>query len=279
MEALALLVLGFGTGVYGVIVGAGGGFVLVPALVLFFDVDPTTAAGTSVALVALNSLSGTVAYRRLGLIDYRSGLLFAAAASPGAVAAPFVLRSVPDDTFKVLLGALLLALAAYMVLRPRATGIPDRRARASRTGGVFSATRRIVTRRGVNYDYRFNEATATSFNLLLGFISSFFGTGGGFIRTPILVHVFRFPVLVAVATSIFALTLYTAAGAISHAFQGNIDWYPTFVWAGAGLVGGAQVGAGVADRIGSLWVLRLLLALVVVLGAALLFQGIESITS
>ena len=243
MEAPALLLLGFGTGAYGVIVGAGGGFIIVPALILLFNMGPTAAAGTSVAVVALNSLSGSAAYSRMGLVDYRSGLLFAAAAIPGAVTAPFVHRSVSDDTF-------------------------------SGAESPFSATRRVVTRQGVEYKYRFNEVLATSFNVVLGFISSFFGIGGGFIRTPVLVHAFGFPVLPAVATSIFALTFYTAAGAIVYAVQGHVDWYPTFLWIGVGLIGGAQVGARLVGRIGALWVLRLLLALVLVMGAWLLFQGI-----
>ena len=46
------------------------------------------------------------------------------------------------------------------------------------------------------------------------------------------------------------------------------------VWAGIGLVGGAQVGARLAGKIGSLWILRLLLALVLGLGLTLLIQGI-----
>ena len=274
MEAPALLLLGFGTGAYGVIVGAGGGFIIVPALILLFNMGPTAAAGTSVAVVALNSLSGSAAYSRMGLVDYRSGLLFAAAAIPGAVTAPFVHRSVSDDTFKILLGVLLLALAVHMLRRAHPAEIGRYGSRASGSESPFSATRRVVTRQGVEYKYRFNEVLATSFNVVLGFISSFFGIGGGFIRTPVLVHAFGFPVLPAVATSIFALTFYTAAGAIVYAVQGHVDWYPTFLWIGVGLIGGAQVGARLVGRIGALWVLRLLLALVLVMGAWLLFQGI-----
>ena len=271
MEGPALLLLGFGTGAYGVIVGAGGGFVLAPALLLLFDMEPTVVAGTSVALVAVNSLSGSEAYRRMGLVDYRSGLLFAGAAIPGAVAAPFILRSVPNDAFNILLGVLLVGLAAHMILQPR-PAVDSHRSTGS--GGLFNTTRRIVTRGGAEYEYSFNETLAVSFNVLLGFISSFFGTGGGFLRTPILVRFFGFPVLVAVATSIFALVFYTALGAVTHAVLGHIDWYPTLVWAGVGLMGGAQVGAKVSGRIGGLWVRRLLLMLVLVMGAWLLLQGI-----
>ena len=125
------------------------------------------------------------------------------------------------------------------------------------------------------FEYQFNEALATSFNAILGFISSFFGTGGGFLRTPILVSAFGFPVRVAVATSVFTLTFYTTAGALTHISLGHMDWYPTFLWAGIGLVGGAQLGARLAGRIRGPWILRLLLILVVIMGARLVVEGVR----
>ena len=67
--------------------------------------------------------------------------------------------------------------------------------------------RKIKSSVGVTFIYKFNESMAVTFNLILGFVSSFFGTGGGFLRTPILVSVFSFPIKVAVATSIFSLSL------------------------------------------------------------------------
>ncbi len=56
-EAIPLLFLGLGTGIYGALVGAGGGFILAPVLILFFAMDPRIEAGTSLALVSVKSLS------------------------------------------------------------------------------------------------------------------------------------------------------------------------------------------------------------------------------
>ena len=143
MDWLWLALLGFGTGAYGVLVGAGGGFILGPALLIFSDMDARVVAGTSLALVAVNSMSGAFVYRRLGLVDYRSGLLFAAAAIPGSVAAPLVLTTVAGNTFRLLFGLLLLALAAQMVVSPR---LPTSAAGGSgQTNGVLIGRRQIVT--------------------------------------------------------------------------------------------------------------------------------------
>ena len=128
---------------------------------------------------------------------------------------------------------------------------------------------------GETFEYEFNEALAAAFNFVLGFISAFFGTGGGFLRTPILVTAFGFPVRVAVATSIFALSIYATAGAGVHALLGHVEWYPTFVSAGAGLVVGSQIGVWLASRIRSRWTIRMLIALLLVMGVRLLMAAVQ----
>ena len=268
-----LLLLGFGTGAYGVLIGAGGGFILAPILLIFFDLEPEVVAGTTLGMVALSSLSGTHAYRRMGLIDYRSGLLFAAAAIPGAVLGPFVVTQIAGDTFRVLFGVLLLGLTLQLILRPIESEGEAAKGPAPLIGR-HGGNRRITTSDGQVFKYRFNEPMATSINVVLGFMSSFFGTGGGFLRTPVLISLFSFPVRVAVATSLFALSIYTTAGAVTHAALGHVDWYPTFVWAGLGLVVGSQVGALTSSRIKSRWIVRLLGVAVFSLGVSLLVQGL-----
>ncbi|MDA1347954.1 MAG: sulfite exporter TauE/SafE family protein [Chloroflexi bacterium] len=272
LDWLWLLLLGLGTGTYGVLVGAGGGFILAPALLIFFDIEPGVVAGTSLALVAINSVSGTFAYRRLGLIDYRSALLFAAAAIPGSVIGPFVVKQVHGDTFRIAFGILLIALTVQMALRSIRLAV---RPKKFATAAGFSVRgRRIVTKSGQVFEYRFNEALATSINVALGFMSSFFGTGGGFIRTPLLITAFGFPVRVAVATSVFTLSIYTLAGTATHASLGHIDWYPTLIWAGLGVIVGGQVGAMLGGRLQSRSILWLLMVVLFALGTSLLVQGL-----
>ena len=280
-----LLIIGFLTGVYGVMVGAGGGFILVPILVLFWGVEPSTAAGTSLALVAINSLSGSYGYRKVKLIDYRSGLLFALSAIPGSVISPIMLGYVDSGAFKALFGLLLLLLCLQIIFRNWKIGTrgdtqdinsvtPYPSNKIHPRWMVFTITlREIPTRSGIKYVYQFNESLAILFNFTLGFISSFFGTGGGFIRTPILVSVFNFPVQIAVATSIFALSIYAFIGSITHILIGNID-LSLLLWAGVGLVAGGQVGVKIASNISGAWILRLLLIVLLILSTQLIIEGI-----
>ena len=191
--------------------------------------------------------------------------------------APFVIAPVGESTFRILFGLLLTAFAIQMVIRlvirPRVSQGSPRK-----TGpevGKMVTRRRITARHGRVFQYEFNEALATAVNAILGFISSFFGTGGGFLRTPILVYAFSFPVRVAVATSVFTLTFYTTTGALTHASLGHVDWYPTFLWAGIGLVAGAQIGARLAGVVRGRWILRLLLVLILAMGVRLLIEGFQ----
>ena len=277
---LWLVLMGFGTGVYGILIGAGGGFLIGPLLLIFFGMEPATVAGTVLALVAINSISGTFAFRRMGTVDVRSGLLFAAAAIPGSVIAPFVIGSVAPGLFQLLFGVMLLLLGlriAFSSLFRVRTRIPDPEAKDRGLLGFMVKSREITSAEGITYRYRFNETFATAFNVLLGFVSSFFGTGGGFLRTPILVYTFGFPVRVAVATSIFTLSFYTTAGAITHAALGHVEFFPTFVFTGIGLVVGGQIGARLTGRVKGSWILRLLLIVVLALGIKLLVQGISEL--
>lgn len=280
-EWLLLTLMGFFTGVFGVMIGAGGGFVLVPILRIFFDKDPAIVAGTALALVAVNAMSGTFKYRMMRVVDSRSAYMFAIVAIPGSVIAPFALGKVVTElpgAFDLLFGAMLLIFGLWFAIRKLRSGRGSdvkgfRRARGFMTPNALRM-RLIITEGGSVYRYRFHEPFAVAVNFALGFISSFFGIGGGFLRTPILVYVFTFPVRVAAATSLFSLAFYASMGAVVHLVLGNIEWFPTFVFSGLGLALGGQIGARISGRVSGDWIMGLLALVTLALGAQLVFQGV-----
>lgn len=267
--------VGVVSGAYGVLVGAGGGFIVSPVLLTLSDTEPETIAGTVLTAIAINGALVTWTYRRMKVVDYRSGLLFAAAAIPGAVVGAFVVGEVATDLFRILFGVLLVLLAVQIAFRAK---VPEN-IQTDEPRHLISLTvrrRTIRTESGEEYSYEFNEAFATSFNVVLGFISSFFGIGGGFLRTPILVFAFGFPVRVAAASSVFALSIYGTAGALTHAALGHIELFPTLLFVTAGLVVGGQIGARFSGRVRGAWILRMLLVVVLALGIRLIWQGVTA---
>lgn len=76
------LAVGIMTGFFGV----GGGFLIVPALVLVLGLSMRTAVGTSLVVIAINSASGLVAHLRYGSLDFVTSGLFIVGGALGAIA-------------------------------------------------------------------------------------------------------------------------------------------------------------------------------------------------
>jgi hypothetical protein len=124
---VVLFVLGAAVGSYGTVIGAGGGFLLVPLLLLLYPADPvTTLAGLSLAVVGLNALSGSLAYAWQGRIDFPLGLRLAAASVPGTAAGAVLTRFVPGASSRS------PSVWSSCCWRPCSSG--DRRRRSRRPG-------------------------------------------------------------------------------------------------------------------------------------------------
>jgi uncharacterized protein len=104
-------------GVFGTIVGSGGGFILTPILLLLYPHDrPATLTAISLTAVFFNATSGSAAYAHQRRVDFRSGLAFAAAALPGSIVGALVVGAVSRSAFSVVMAFALLALAAWLLL-------------------------------------------------------------------------------------------------------------------------------------------------------------------
>ena len=55
-----------------------------------------------------------------------------------------------------------------------------------------------------------------------------------------------------------------------------MDWYPIALWSGVGLIVGGQIGARLLEIVNGLWILRILLLVVILLGIQLIVQGVWS---
>ncbi len=272
-ELLALTGLGVLTGAYGVIVGAGVGFLLAPLLILVWGFEPGTAVGTSLAVVLVTAVSGSLRYARSRSIDYRSGILFALAALPGSILGAVAADWTPGRLLTVAFGLLLIGIAAYTALRPASRPAPPPPPTPHQPPRQGLAVRTLTTASGATYTFSFSESRAMAYNVLFGFLSSFFGVGGGLVRVPLLVFGFRFPVPVAAATSLFSMALYTGVGVASHAVLGNVE-VQALLFAGAGVVVGAQIGVPLAPRLRGGLVLRLLAGGLAFSGGWLILRGV-----
>lgn len=260
MDNLSLLFLiGLVIGAIGTFVGAGGGFLLVPILLLGYGLPSDLAAGTSLAVVLLNAASGALSYARQGRIDYRSGAIFALLTIPGAILGAKAAPHVAGRPFHVGFAVLLLFVAVPMLLgRRRGTPSEARSETAAgraRTGGFGRVTRSLTDRAGRTHTWSFSMPLGMALSLVVGFLSSILGIGGGIVHVPALVTLLFFPAHVATATSHFILVFTALAGVAAHAAQGTVD-FRLAVPIGLGALAGAPVGAWLSRHADPRWILR-----------------------
>ncbi len=266
---LLLLAVGFGVGAYGTLIGAGGGFVLVPVLLVIYPTEtPTQLTAVSLATVFANAASGSVAYLRAKRVDLRSAAMFSVATLPGAVLGALSVQALSRGAFNVIFGAALTLVSLVLLSNP------DRRLKLE---GIFPATERreLVDAKGKIYKYRYNLPLALSASAMVGFLSSLLGIGGGIIHVPFMAQVLGFPTHIATATSHAVLAVMAGAGTVTHVVQGAFSgmlYRPLFL--AIGVVLGAQVGARLSGKVRATWLLRLLALALLLVGVRLLASPI-----
>jgi len=254
------LLLGLAVGALGTLIGAGGGFILVPVLLLLHPGEsPEAIATLSLAVIFFNAFSGTLAYARMRRIDYRAGVVFSLATVPGAAVGAYATEFLARGTFNAIMGIVLLCVAAALLRWPV---VPGRKSdRQSAAGSAPEAT-------GPPHPRRYSLTIGMAISLVVGFVSSLLGIGGGIIHVPALVYVLGFPVHVATATSHFILAVMALVGTLVHLFLGQFTQAYELLPLAIGVILGAQLGASVSRRVHGRWIVR-------VLGAALAIVGIR----
>jgi hypothetical protein len=262
--AVGLAFLGVGVGAFGTIVGAGGGFILTPILLLLYPHESAaTLTAISLTAVFFNAASGSIAYAHQRRIDYRSGLVFAGAALPGSIAGALLVGSVSRSLFDLLMALVLFFLAGWLML-----GEPG----GARTPKGRLLARRLTDRYGTAYAYAVPVRRGVAFSAAVGFLSSFLGIGGGVIHVPLLVRMFGFPTHIATATSHFVLTIIAGTGVATHVAAGSFAHGHGIRRAAALSVGvavGAQLGARLSLRASGRLVEQLLAVALLALAARL----------
>jgi uncharacterized membrane protein YfcA len=112
-----LSIYGIATGLITGFLGAGGGFLLIPAMVLILRLPMKTAIGTSLLIIALNSLVGFVA--DAGHYEMNWGLLFAVSgvAIAGLFLGESLSRKIDGERLKKGFAWFVLLIGVFIIMR------------------------------------------------------------------------------------------------------------------------------------------------------------------
>lgn len=270
---LVLILAGFVIGVFGTLIGAGGGFILVPLLILTHPrMPPEIITAISIFIVAVNAISGSIAYARSGRVDYRAGLLFALFTIPGSILGVYATQYIPKHIFNLSFGILLIVLAIFLFIRTLMEASNRERNHQPGRGWIHHS---LTDKKGVFFSYTYNQPYGILVSILVGFLSPLLGIGGGIIHVPAMVNWLQFPVYIATATSHFILAIMSTVSVAVHALKGSYKdpaVLKMVLALSVGVIPGAQLGALLSHKIKSRTIIQILAACLLLVGVRILLR-------
>jgi uncharacterized membrane protein YfcA len=253
MTIFAAVGLGILIGVSLGALGGGGSILTVPALVYALGESAHAATTESLVIVGITSVVAAAGHARVRHVRWGSGMIFGLVGVASSYAGTALNRHVNPNALLLAFAVLLVAAAIGMLRGARAQA----RARAA---GRNVALKIIIA------------------GLAVGFLTGFFGVGGGFVIVPALVMVLGYDMPIAVGTSLLIIAINSAASLAARAGSEAFHWgviVPFTVAAIAGSLGGKRV----ADQVPSTTLAKAFAALLVTVAGYVAIRSGIALTS
>jgi hypothetical protein len=275
LAGLVMIVGGVAAGVFGSLLGLGGGILIVPLLTIGFGLPVRESVGVSLVCVIVTSGASASVYLQRHVANLRLGMTLELFTALGAMLGGLIAFALSDRILAALFALLLIYVAIVMFRRrdPEPPAEPAAGQAGTATGQTGTATGQagrdwagssaltIERLSGPGYLVK-RLVPGVVGSVFAGIVSALLGVGGGLIKVPVMHLLMGVPMRVATATSNLMIGVTASASAIIYLLRGEIDPFvagPTAI----GVFLGASVGSRTAHRID----IRLLRGLfVVVLG-------------
>ena len=258
MIALAVLfglVIGLSLGA----LGGGGSILTVPALVYALGQSPRQATTASLVIVGITALAGAVGHARAGRVRWVAGSAFGLAGIAASVAGTFANRAVNPNVLLLAFAGLMFVVAVAMLRRGTR---PE--------GGSALSARRASTAATVG--------RVIGTGLVVGFLTGFFGVGGGFVIVPGLVFALGYSMPTAVGTSLLVIAINSAGALLARIGGATFDWAVIVPFTAAAIVG-SLAGKRVADRVPAAGLTRGFVVLLLLLAVYVAVRSVSALTS
>ncbi|MEA2043617.1 MAG: sulfite exporter TauE/SafE family protein [Bacteroidota bacterium] len=225
-----LPLIGLLIGLFGTILGGGGGFFILPILTILIGVPVKTAVITSLTATLPICIVGSLGHFHKGNIDFMMGLKFAVAGIFGAFIGASITDILTSDQLKISFGIYSIVIASNLF-------ISTRRKKCAENN---KTEKQVLT--GFSRNIR-----SSNFGFFAGVITGTFGTSG---TAPILTGLFsiRLPFKLVIGTSLLVVLSNTIFAVGAHALIGKID-LTLICFLTAGSVIGAVIGPKYLSKI------------------------------
>ncbi len=219
------LVIGLSLGA----LGGGGSILTVPALVYVIGQDARAATTSSLFIVGTSSVIAALGHARRGRVRWVVGVVFGVTGIAAGFAGTAANQLVDPDVLLLAFAAVIVVAAVGMLASSRGEPAPPQPGDAAEHARRWTPGRigRIV-----------------GAGLVVGFMTGFFGVGGGFVIVPALTLALGMPMPQAVATSLVVISINSAGALLARAGTAHFDWaviVPFTLAAVAGSLGGKTV--------------------------------------
>jgi uncharacterized membrane protein YfcA len=233
------------------LLGGGGSILAVPLLMYVVGLkDAHVAIGTSALAVSGNALANLIVHSKAGTVKWPCAVVFGLAGAAGASLGALVGRQIDSQHLTFVFGLVMLAVSGAMFMRGDAGGDPLVRINAT-----------IALR-------------LTGAALVVGFLSGFFGIGGGFLIVPAIMLGSGMGMINAIGSSLVSVGAFGLSTATTYSWAGLVDWRVAIIFIAGGIVGGlagARLSVNVAKQRGVL--ARGFAVVVVVIAAFVLWRS------
>jgi uncharacterized protein len=229
---LLAIPLGLAIGLAVGTLGGGGSVLAVPVLVYVLDQTVPEATTASLVVVAAGAVAGGLSHARAGRVCWRHAGSFTAAAIPGVAVGTLAAEAVSGAL--LLAGFALVMLAAAHATWRKANDQEPQHDGAGEGGGACPPLR-------LPRDLVAGAA--------IGFVTGFFGVGGGFLIVPTLAIALAFTMRTAVGTSLVIITATSLLGLAAHLLAGRSLAVDITAALTVACVAGAVAGAALTSRI------------------------------
>lgn len=238
--------------------GGGGSVLAVPALVYGTGQSAHAATTTSLLAVGTTALVGMVGHWRAGHVRLGSGLIFGLLGIGGSLLGSTLSKEIPNNVLLLAFSVLILIAAWRMHHRHTETPCharqsnkafaaskPDHSASKSTSGGPTPAHAAEPTDTPSAATTAWRVVIAGS---IVGFLTGFFGVGGGFVIVPALVLTLGYDMPSAVGTSLLVIAISSVESLAFRLPHEHLDWKTAAPFTAAGIIG-VLLGDAIASRV------------------------------